>query len=42
MIALSCKSIVMGKQSSLGPIDPQIKGVSAHGAIEDPAALISG
>jgi membrane-bound ClpP family serine protease len=35
MIALSCKSIVMGKQSSLGPIDPQIRGVPAHGAIEE-------
>jgi len=35
MIALACKSIVMGKQSSLGPIDPQINGVSAVGAIEE-------
>jgi hypothetical protein len=30
MIACSCKSIVMGEQSSLGPIDPQIDGTSAH------------
>ena len=26
MIALSCRSIVMGKQSNLGPIDPQFNG----------------
>ena len=35
MIACSCKSIVMGKQSSLGPIDPQLSGVPAHGIIEE-------
>lgn len=29
MLALSCNSIVMGKQSSLGPIDPQIQGIPA-------------
>lgn len=29
MLALSCKSIVMGKQTSLGPIDPQIAGFPA-------------
>lgn len=29
MLALSCRSIVMGKQSCLGPIDPQIAGVPA-------------
>jgi len=29
MIACSCKSIVMGKQSNLGPIDPQIGGLPA-------------
>lgn len=29
MIALSCQSIVLGKQSSLGPIDPQIRGIPA-------------
>lgn len=34
LIALSAKSIVMGKQSSLGPIDPQIGGAPA-GAILD-------
>ncbi|MGH7270288.1 MAG: SDH family Clp fold serine proteinase [Polyangiaceae bacterium] len=35
MMALSCKQIVMGKHSSLGPIDPQIGGVPAHGIIEE-------
>lgn len=35
MIALSCKEIVMGKHSSLGPIDPQISGLPAHGIIEE-------
>jgi membrane-bound ClpP family serine protease len=35
MIALSCKEIVMGKHSSLGPIDPQIFGLPAHGIIEE-------
>jgi ATP-dependent protease ClpP protease subunit len=35
MIACSCKEIIMGKHSSLGPIDPQISGVAAHGIIEE-------
>ncbi len=35
MIACSCNEIIMGKQSSLGPIDPQINGVPAHGIIEE-------
>ncbi|MFW9874686.1 MAG: S49 family peptidase [Candidatus Thorarchaeota archaeon] len=35
MIACACKSILMGKQSSLGPIDPQIQGIPAHGIIEE-------
>jgi len=35
MTALSCKEIVMGKHSSLGPIDPQINGIPAHGIIEE-------
>jgi hypothetical protein len=29
MLSLSCKSVVLGKQSSLGPIDPQIQGIPA-------------
>jgi len=36
MIACSCEQILMGKQSSLGPIDPQIGGSTpAHGIIEE-------
>lgn len=35
MIALACKEIIMGKHSSLGPIDPQIGGLAAHGVIEE-------
>lgn len=29
MIALSCRSVVLGEHSSLGPIDPQIGGIPA-------------
>lgn len=35
MIALAAKQVVMGKHSSLGPIDPQIGGIPAHGIIEE-------
>lgn len=35
MIACACKEIVMGKHSSLGPIDPQIAGIPAHGVVEE-------
>lgn len=35
MIACASLSIVMGKHSSLGPIDPQIHGVPAHGVLEE-------
>ena len=35
MIACSCKEILMGKQSSLGPVDPQIYGVPAKSVIEE-------
>jgi ATP-dependent protease ClpP protease subunit len=35
MIALSAKEILMGKHSNLGPIDPQIAGIAAHGVIEE-------
>ena len=35
MIACSCKEIVMGKESSLGPTDPQLGGVAAGGVIEE-------
>lgn len=35
MIACASKEIVMGKQSSLGPIDPQLAGIPAHGIVEE-------
>lgn len=35
MISCSCKSIIMGKQSSLGPIDPQYNGIPTHGVVEE-------
>lgn len=35
MIACCCKRILMGKQSNLGPIDPQIAGVQAYGVIAE-------
>ena len=36
MIACACKGIIMGKHSSLGPIDPQFFGGNpAHGVVEE-------
>lgn len=35
MIALSASEIFMGEQSSLGPIDPQVNGIPAHGVLEE-------
>lgn len=35
MIACACKQIMMGRQSSLGPIDPQFQGIPAHGIVEE-------
>lgn len=35
MIACSCKEIVMGLHSSLGPIDPQLGGRPAHGIVQE-------
>jgi len=35
MIACACKEIIMGKQSSLGPIDPIYLGVPAHGVVKE-------
>ena len=35
MMACACKEVVMGKQSSLGPIDPQLDGRPAHGVVEE-------
>lgn len=35
MMACACKEIVMGKQSSLGPIDPQFNGIPCYGVIAE-------
>jgi hypothetical protein len=35
MIACCSKEIVLGKQSSLGPIDPQFRGIPAQGVINE-------
>lgn len=35
MLACSCKEIIMGKQSNIGPIDPQFGGIPAHGVISE-------
>ncbi len=35
MIALSCSSIMMGKHSNLGPVDPQNRGISCQEALEE-------
>lgn len=35
MIALSCKSIVMGKHSSLGPVDPQMGGIPCQAVLAE-------
>lgn len=35
MIACSCREILMGRQSSLGPTDPQLGGVAAGGVVEE-------
>lgn len=35
MIACACNEIVMGRESSLGPTDPQLRGVAAGGVIEE-------
>lgn len=35
MMAMSCKEIIMGEQSSLGPIDPQMGGVACQAVIDE-------
>lgn len=35
MIACSCKSILMGLHSNLGPIDPQLNGIPAQGVLKE-------
>jgi ClpP class serine protease len=40
MIACSCSEIIMGRQSSLGPVDPQIRGIPAHGVTSELEKII--
>ena len=35
MLACACDEIIMAKHSALGPIDPQINGISVHYIIEE-------
>ena len=35
MIAISCPKIIMGKESSLGPVDPQFHGLSCQEAVDE-------
>lgn len=35
VMACACREVVMGKHSSLGPIDPQLLGWPAHGVLEE-------
>ena len=35
MIAMSCKEIIMGEQSSLGPIDPQMGGLACQAVLDE-------
>lgn len=35
MIACASREIIMGKQSNIGPIDPQFGGIPAHGVIAE-------
>jgi ATP-dependent protease ClpP protease subunit len=35
IIACCCKEIWMGKESNLGPIDPQLRGIPAHGVVQE-------
>src|SRR6266567_3957873 len=35
MIALACRQVIMGRHSNLGPIDPLIFGMPAHGIVEE-------
>jgi hypothetical protein len=35
MIACSCRELVMGKHSNIGPIDPQLNGIPAIGVLEE-------
>lgn len=41
MIAMSCNEIIMGRQSSLGPIDPHFNGLACQAIIDDFQQAIS-
>lgn len=41
MISCACQSIVMGKQSNIGPIDPQYGGVPAHAVVQEFAQAVA-
>lgn len=41
MIACASKVIFMGKESNIGPIDPQFGGIAAHGVIDEFEEAIS-
>lgn len=40
MISCSCKQVIMGKQSNIGPIDPQFNGIPAQGVLAEFARAI--
>lgn len=35
MLACACKELIMGKQSNIGPFDPQFGGIPAYGVLEE-------
>lgn len=35
LMALSCKEVIMGRHSSIGPVDPQIQGMPAEAIVEE-------
>jgi membrane-bound ClpP family serine protease len=35
IMACCCKEIWLGKQSNLGPVDPQLRGIPAHGVVQE-------
>jgi len=35
MIACACSEVIMGKESNLGPIDPQFNGIPANGVLKE-------
>lgn len=41
MIACACKKIYMGRQSSIGPTDPQFNGIPAGGVLEEFAQAVA-